>query len=107
MSNSPFMKSKKPPFLIIAGAVLLALLVFVAQMPWQNNENLDEYYSLLEQEGETSYNLIENSYQTGAINYETSLIYKTYATFKDDRLPSEYQSELVAYKQGTRNKNPT
>lgn len=95
------MKAKKFPLLILASAVLLGLLIFVARMPWRNNDNLDEYYSLLNQEGETSYDLIEAAYSTGTIDYETSLVYKMYAAFRDASLPTEYQSDLVAYKQGT------
>ncbi len=36
--------------------------------------------------------LIEEAYQKGIIDYETSLLYKVYSIFDPQRLPSEYQS---------------
>jgi hypothetical protein len=95
------MKSKKFPLLIVAGAVLIALLIGISLVPSSSSDDLEEYYSLLNQEGDTSYTLIENAYETGTIDYETSLLYKTYAAFRDNRLPEPFQSDLVAYKQGT------
>lgn len=61
-----------------------------------SSADLDEYYGWLAQEGDTSYALIDQAYAAGTIDYETSLLYKTYAAFGADELPGEYASDVFA-----------
>jgi hypothetical protein len=51
-----------------------------------------EFQELVSMQGETSIELIERAVQEGEIPYETSLLYKMYAVFGDNKLPEEYRS---------------
>ncbi|EKD64211.1 MAG: hypothetical protein ACD_51C00047G0009, partial [uncultured bacterium] len=81
---------------VIFIGVLVVLAYIFLRGGGGGSQDLNEYYSLLAQEGETSYDLIDTAYAAGTINYETSLIYKTYAAFGDDNLPAEYSSDVYA-----------
>ncbi|MBU1177758.1 hypothetical protein KJ903_00905 [Patescibacteria group bacterium] len=55
---------------------------------------MEEFFA---QEGDTSFDLIDKAYEEGKIDKETSLIYGAYAAFGDERLPEEYQSDIIAF----------
>ena len=54
-----------------------------------------DFYEFFEIEGENSFDLIEKALAEEKIDYDTSLIYEMYAIFGDDRLPSEYESDVM------------
>lgn len=92
-------KSSCGPLLVIVIIIVVAYLGIRSSLG--GSAGLNEYYSLLNQEGDTSYALIDEAEAAGTIDHETAIKYKMLAMFKDESLPTEYQSELVDYRVGS------
>ncbi|MCK5490670.1 MAG: hypothetical protein KAI67_02390 [Candidatus Pacebacteria bacterium] len=87
--------------IIIQLIIAIAILVFYVmktddKVQEQKNNNTQEQDSeLYEIEGDNSFDLIDIALEKNNIDRETSLIYKMYAVFGDEKLPSEYASEVM------------
>ncbi len=91
------MTKKKIIFIVIILLVLLAVFfIFYSKKTSNNNaEPGSDFYDFFEIEGNNSIDLIDNALSEEKIDYETSLIYKMYAIFGDDKLPQEYTSDVM------------
>ncbi|MFH2105559.1 MAG: hypothetical protein ABII72_04995, partial [Parcubacteria group bacterium] len=79
----------------IGGGMLLAYFdVFNIKEKMIAGMTEEEFWN---QEGNTSFDLIDKALEEGKIDKETSLVYGAYAAFGDERLPEEYRSEVIAY----------
>lgn len=61
------------------------------------SDKLSEDEAWLIHEGETSLDLINNAVKEGKLDYETSLEYKAYALFDDNKLPQVYLSDVESF----------
>jgi hypothetical protein len=77
---------------IIVATLLLYGTVLLTGCGKKSPDDVAEFQELVSMEGETSIELIEKAVEGGRITYETSLLFKMYAVFGDDRLPEEYRS---------------
>ena len=77
---------------IIVALTLLFGTVLLTGCEGKSTEDVAEFHELVSMEGETSIELIEKAVAEGKITYETSLLYKMYAVFGDDKLPEEFRS---------------
>ena len=78
--------------IILAILALLICSIFLSGCGEQSLEDVVEYQELVSMEGDTSLELIEKAVAEGDITYETSLLYKMYAVYGDDKLPEQYRS---------------
>lgn len=77
---------------IIVATLLLYGTVLLTGCGKKSPDDVAEFQELVSMEGETSIELIEKAVAEGKITYETSLLYKMYAVFGDDKLPEDYRS---------------
>ena len=63
--------------------------------------DVKEMIAAFQAEGEDSLQKIDNALKAGKINSETALVYKVYAVFGDENLPSEYEGDKPFYEGNT------
>ncbi len=85
--------TKKIPVALLFAFLLLIPLMLLSGCGNEPAEDVAEFQELITAEGQNSLELIEQAVAERKITYETSLLYKMYAVFGDDRLPAEYQSD--------------
>lgn len=88
-------------FAIVLAIIVIATLVFyMTRTDDKANDKTNEIAreqeaDLFDLEGDDSLDLINLALAEEKIDRETALIYKMYAIFGDDQLPSEYASEVM------------
>jgi len=87
-------------FLMIIAGSTVAYLYFQGneKTDLEDREHIELLKSIINKEGETSLQLIDQALAKGEINKDTAMVYKIYAIFGDDeKLPDEYKSEKAFF----------
>ncbi|MCK5085630.1 hypothetical protein KAK05_02880, partial [Candidatus Parcubacteria bacterium] len=88
-------------FAVILSIIVIAILAFYMTRTDDNindetnTDTQEQEADLYDLEGDDSLDLIDLVLAEGEIDRETALVYKMYAIFGDEKLPSEYASEVM------------